>query len=72
MGCGSAKISGRVENKISVGTGGTSGIGLATAKLLAAEGSKVFITGRRSHELALAIAQIGHGAVGIQGDVSKL
>ena len=63
---------GRVENKIAVVTGGTSGIGLATAKLLAAEGARVFVTGRRSPELAAAIEQIGHGAVGIQGDVSKL
>ena len=63
---------GRVENKIAVVTGGTSGIGLATAKLLAAEGARVFVTGRRSPELAAAIKQIGHGAVGIQGDVSKL
>ena len=63
---------GRVESKIAVVTGGTSGIGLATAKLLAAEGAKVFVTGRRNPELAAAIEQIGHGAVGIEGDVSKL
>ena len=65
-------MSGRVENKIALVTGGTSGIGLATATLLAAEGAKVFVTGRRSPELAAAVEQIGHGAVGIQGDVSKL
>ncbi len=65
-------MSGRVESKIAVVTGGTSGIGLATARLLAAEGAKVFVTGRRNPELAAAIQQIGHGAVGIQGDVSKL
>ena len=65
-------MSGRVEHKIAVVTGGTSGIGLATAKLLAAEGAKVFVTGRRSPELAAAIEQIGHGAAGVQGDVSKL
>ncbi len=65
-------MSGRVENKIALVTGGTSGIGLATAKLLATEGAKVFVTGRRRLELATAIEQIGHGAVGIQGDVSKL
>ena len=65
-------MSGRLENKIAVVTGGTSGIGLATAKLLAAEGAKVFVTGRRSPDIATAIEQIGHGAVGIQGDVSKV
>jgi NAD(P)-dependent dehydrogenase (short-subunit alcohol dehydrogenase family) len=53
-------------------TGGTSGIGLATARRLATEGAKVFVTGRRSEELAAAIELIGHGAVGVQGDVSKL
>ena len=53
---------GRVENKVAVVTGGTSGIGLATAKLLATEGAKVFVTGRRSQELASAVEQIGHGA----------
>ena len=63
---------GRVADRIAVVTGGTSGIGLATAMLLAAEGAKVFVTGRRSPELALAIEQIGHGAVGVQGDVSRL
>ena len=65
-------MAGRVENKIAVVTGGTSGIGLATAKLLAAEGAKVFVTGRRGPELASALEQIGHDAVGVQGDVSKL
>ena len=65
-------MSGRVESKIAVVTGGTSGIGLATAKLLAAEGAKVFVTGRRAPELAAAVEQIGHGAVGVQGDASRL
>lgn len=65
-------MSGRVENKVAVVTGGTSGIGLATARRLATEGAKVFVTGRRSQELTSAIEQIGHGAVGVQGDVSKL
>ncbi len=65
-------MSGRVESKIAVVTGGTSGIGLATAKLLAAKGAKVFVTGRRAPELAAAVEQIGHGAVGVQGDASRL
>ena len=65
-------MAGRVANKIAVVTGGTSGIGLATAKLLATQGAKVFVTGRRGAELASALEQIGHGAVGVQGDVSKL
>ena len=65
-------MSGKLENKIALVTGGTSGIGLATAKLFAAQGARVFITGRRSSELAAAIEQIGHRAVGIQGDVSRL
>ncbi len=65
-------IPGRLEGKIAVVTGGTSGIGLATASRLAAEGAKVFVTGRRSQALASAIDRIGHGAVGVQGDVSGL
>ena len=65
-------MSRRVENRIAVVTGGTSGIGLATANLLAEEGATVFVTGRRGPELAAAVEQIGHGAVGVQGDVSRL
>jgi NAD(P)-dependent dehydrogenase (short-subunit alcohol dehydrogenase family) len=53
-------------------TGGTSGIGLATATLFAAEGAKVFLTGRRQTELDTAVKQIGHGAVGIRGDIADL
>lgn len=63
---------GRLEGKIAVVTGGTSGIGLATASRFAVEGAKVFVTGRRSQEIASAIDQIGHSAVGVQGDVSRL
>ena len=59
-------------NKTAVITGGSSGIGLATAKRFAAEGARVFITGRRREELDKAVAQIGLNAIGVAGDVSKL
>lgn len=65
-------MSGKLEGKVALVTGGNSGIGLATAKRFAAEGAKVFVTGRRQNELDAAVAEIGQGAVGVQGDVSKL
>ncbi|MDQ0435925.1 NAD(P)-dependent dehydrogenase (short-subunit alcohol dehydrogenase family) [Kaistia dalseonensis] len=53
-------------------TGGTSGIGLATAKAFAAEGASVFITGRRQDALDAALKQIGGQVTGIRGDMAKL
>ncbi|HTO90116.1 MAG TPA: SDR family oxidoreductase [Candidatus Sulfotelmatobacter sp.] len=53
-------------------TGGSSGLGLATARRFTAEGAQVFITGRRAAELDAAVAQIGGDTVGIRGDVSNL
>jgi len=62
----------RFENKVVVVTGGSEGIGLATAKLFAAEGAHVYVTARRQDRLDEAVKEIGHGAVGVQGDVAKL
>ena len=60
------------EGKVAVITGGTSGIGLATALRLVSEGAYVFITGRRQSELDAAVKQIGRNVTGVQGDVARL
>jgi NAD(P)-dependent dehydrogenase (short-subunit alcohol dehydrogenase family) len=62
----------RFENKVVVVTGGTSGIGLATAKAFAAEGASVFITGRRQEALDAAVREIGKSVTGVRGDMSRL
>ncbi len=62
----------KIENKVAVITGGNSGIGLATAKLFAAEGAKVTITGRNKTTIDLAVKEIGNKAIGIESDVSDL
>jgi NAD(P)-dependent dehydrogenase (short-subunit alcohol dehydrogenase family) len=63
---------GKLNRKVAVITGGTTGIGLATAKLFVTEGAYVFITGRRQQELDEAVKAIGSNVTGVQGDVSKL
>ncbi|KMO28812.1 oxidoreductase [Methylobacterium variabile] len=65
-------MTGKLNDKVAVVTGGTSGIGLATAKRFAAEGARVFVTGRRRTELDAAVAAIGPAATGVQADASKL
>ncbi|WP_309252026.1 SDR family oxidoreductase [Paraburkholderia unamae] len=62
----------RFENKVVAITGGSEGIGLASARLFADEGAKVYITGRRQTRLDEAVEEIGNGAVGVQGDASNL
>ena len=62
----------KLAGKVAVITGGTTGIGLAAAKLFVSEGAYVFITGRRQKELDEAVNEIGSNVTGVQGDVSKL
>lgn len=61
-----------LEGKVAVITGGSSGIGLATAKRFVREGAHVFITGRRKSELDQAAAEIGKNVTPVQGDVTNL
>lgn len=65
-------MSKKLEGKIALITGGSAGIGLATAKQFVDEGAFVYITGRREHQLADAVASIGSKITAIQGDVAKI
>jgi NAD(P)-dependent dehydrogenase (short-subunit alcohol dehydrogenase family) len=62
----------KLDKQAALITGGNSGLGLATAKLFAAEGAQVIITGRRKAAVDEAVAAIGHNAVGLQSDASDL
>jgi NAD(P)-dependent dehydrogenase (short-subunit alcohol dehydrogenase family) len=62
----------KLTNKVAVITGGTSGMGLATAKRFIEEGAHVFIMGRRRAELDAAVTSLGSRATGVQGDIAKL
>jgi hypothetical protein len=63
---------GKLQEKVAVVTGGTTGIGFATAKRFVDEGAYVFITGRRQKELDEAVKAIGGNVASVRGDVSKL
>ena len=62
----------KLDKKVAVITGGSSGIGLATAWRFVKEGAYVFITGRRQAELDKAVAEIGSNVTAVQGDASNL
>jgi NAD(P)-dependent dehydrogenase (short-subunit alcohol dehydrogenase family) len=65
-------MAGALKNKVAVVTGATSGIGLAIAWRFAAEGARVFITGRREAALDDAVATIGANVEGIRSDSADL
>ena len=62
----------KLEGKVAVLTGATSGMALATAKLFVEEGAYVFITGRRQEQLDAAVKEIGKNVTGVQGDAGNL
>ncbi len=62
----------RLQGKTALITGGTSGIGLATAKRFVAEGAYVFVTGRRQAELDKTVEEIGGAVTGVRSDVASL
>jgi NAD(P)-dependent dehydrogenase (short-subunit alcohol dehydrogenase family) len=63
---------GKLNGKVAVITGGSEGIGFASAQLFVKEGAFVFITGRRQKELDNAVKVIGSNVHGVQGDVANL
>ncbi len=63
---------GKLDGKVAVITGGSSGLALASAKLFVEEGAYVFITGRKQETLDAAIESIGRNVTGVQGDASNL
>src|ERR1700739_144724 len=62
----------KLQGKVTVITGGTTGIGFAAAKLFVKEGAYVFVMGRRQQDVDEAVKAIGSNVTGIQGDIAKL
>ena len=65
-------VSKKLENRVAVITGATSGMGLATAKLFVEEGAYVFVTGRSQEKLDKAVKDIGKNVTGVQGNAGNL
>jgi NAD(P)-dependent dehydrogenase (short-subunit alcohol dehydrogenase family) len=65
-------IVGKLDGKVAVITGGSSGMALAGAKLFVDEGAHVFISGRRQEALDDAVRLIGRNVTGVQGDAANL
>jgi NAD(P)-dependent dehydrogenase (short-subunit alcohol dehydrogenase family) len=65
-------IVGKLEGKVAVITGGSSGMALASARLFVEEGAYVFITGRKQEQIDEAIKVIGRNVTGVQGDAANL
>lgn len=65
-------MTGKLDNKIALVTGGSAGLGLAAAKEFVKEGAYVFISGRRQAELDAAVAEIGKNVTAVQGSVADL
>jgi NAD(P)-dependent dehydrogenase (short-subunit alcohol dehydrogenase family) len=65
-------MSQKLSSKIALVTGGSSGIGLATAKRFVSEGAYVFVTGRRQTELDATVKELGGNATAVRGDVANL
>ena len=63
---------GVLDGKVAVITGGSSGIGLATAQRFVSEGAYVFITGRRQTELERAAQLVGRNITSVRGDAANL
>ncbi|MGB8100668.1 MAG: glucose 1-dehydrogenase, partial [Nitrososphaeraceae archaeon] len=68
----SLSMSKKLENRVAVITGATSGMALATAKLFVEEGAYVFVTGRSQERLDNAVKKIGKNVTGVQGDSGSL
>jgi NAD(P)-dependent dehydrogenase (short-subunit alcohol dehydrogenase family) len=62
-------MAGKLEGKIALVTGGSTGIGFATAQRFVKEGAHVYITGRRQPELDEAVKKIGTGHCGARGRI---